>query len=156
MNRNVFECDEEQDDRRQYAKTVEALEAHAKKSMKYAEDVAPLFAKDMSFPKIELPNNPSANNRTATKAEELIYVEELKEYVKRSRSLKGNLAAMHAVIWGQCSEAMKAKVKSMENFKMKAKENDCFRLLKEVKAVTLQFDQKPNIFISLLDARTSF
>jgi hypothetical protein len=43
MNGNVFECYEEQSDRRQYTKTVEALEGYVKKTLKYSEDLAPLF-----------------------------------------------------------------------------------------------------------------
>jgi hypothetical protein len=33
MNNNVFECYDEQSDRRQYAKTLEALEGYAKKNL---------------------------------------------------------------------------------------------------------------------------
>ena len=44
MNANVFECYEEQSDRRQYSKTLEALESYVKKSLKYSEDLASLFA----------------------------------------------------------------------------------------------------------------
>jgi hypothetical protein len=86
MNGNVFECYNEQYDRRPYTKTVEALDA---------------------------------------------------------------------VIWCQCSEAMKAKIKSLTDYKNKTEANDCFWLLKQLKAVTLQFDEKRNVFVSLLEARTS-
>jgi hypothetical protein len=40
MNENVFECYDEQTDRRQYAKTLEALDGYVKKGMKYSEDLA--------------------------------------------------------------------------------------------------------------------
>jgi hypothetical protein len=39
MNGNVFECYDEQSDRRQYAKTVEALMGYVKKNLKCAEDL---------------------------------------------------------------------------------------------------------------------
>lgn len=80
----------------------------------------------------------------------------MKEYVKRNRTLSSNLAALHAVIWGQCSEAMKAKIKSHDDYKSKSDAYNCLWMLKHIKAVTLQFDKKQNDFISLLDARTSF
>ena len=153
MNGNVFECYEEQSDRRQYAKTLEALEAYAKKSLKYSEDLAMLFADKMAEPKIEMPTDPGGS---PTKTQEMIYNEEVKEYVKRARTLKSNMATIHAVIWGQCSEAMKAKVKSMDTYKEKAEANDCFWFLKQIRAVTLQFNEKRNKFMSLLDARASF
>jgi hypothetical protein len=153
MNGNVFECYEEQSDRRQYAKTVEALEGYVKKTLKYSEDLAPLFAESMAVPTLDMPDDPG---ETPSKTAEMIWAEEVKEYVKRTRALKSNLATIHAVIWGQCSEAMKSKVKSHSDYKINAANNDCFWFLKQIKAVTLQFDEKRNGFISLLNARTSF
>ena len=154
MNGHVFECYEEQSDRRQYSKTLEALESHVTTSLKYSEDLATLFAETMATPEIDMPTEPVA---LASKTEEMIYVEEeKKEFVKRSRQIKSNLATVHAIVWGQCSKAMKAKVKSMTGYKEKAEASDCYWLLKQIKAVTLQFDEKRNVFISLLDARTSF
>jgi hypothetical protein len=50
------------------------------------------------------------------------------------------MATIHAVIWGQCSEAMKAKIKSLMPFARKATENDCLWFVKQIKSVTLQFD----------------
>jgi hypothetical protein len=51
---------------------------------------------------------------------------------------------------------MKSKVKSIEAYDERTAANDCFWLLKQVKAVTLQFDQKRNGFLSIMDTRTSF
>ena len=55
MNGNVFECYEEQTDRRQYAKTLQAFEAHARKSLECAADLAPLFASTPAQPVIAEP-----------------------------------------------------------------------------------------------------
>ena len=65
------------------------------------------------------------------------------------------MATMHAIIWGQCSETMKARLKAMTNWKERTETNDCFWLLQQIKAVTLQFDEKRNGIMSLLDARSS-
>jgi hypothetical protein len=50
MNGNVFECYDEQTDRRQCTKTVEALESHNKKMCKSSEDLTPLFATESCLP----------------------------------------------------------------------------------------------------------
>ena len=128
MNGHVFECYDEQSDRCQYAKTVEALEGYVKKTLKYSEDLAPLFAENMKVPTLTMPEEPGTE---AGKTAEMIFTEEIKEYVKRTRTLKSNLATLHAVIWGQCSEAMKAKVKSHDSYKDRSVENDCFWFLKQ-------------------------
>ncbi|KAI2503212.1 hypothetical protein MHU86_11235 [Fragilaria crotonensis] len=153
MNGNVFECYDEQTDRRQYAKTVEALEGYAKKNLKYAEDLATLFATEMKLPTLEKPMRPGPD---ADETDLAIWNEDIRDYAKRKRVLRGNLAALQAVIWGQCSEAMKAKVKSLDGYAASAKEDDCEWLLNNIKAITMQFDAKHNGYISMLDATAAF
>ena len=153
MNSNVFECYDEQTDRRQYARTLEALDGYVKKGMKYSEDLAPLFAAQMTQPVIEKPTSPGAD---ADETDTLIWKEDVKEYSKRLRIMRGNLAAIQAVVWGQCSEAMKAKIKSIHDYDTKTTECDCAWLLKNIKAVTMQFDDKRNGYVSLLDAMAGF
>ena len=97
MNGNVFECYDEQTDRRQYAKTVEALEGYAKKTLKYAEDLATLFATEMRLPSLEKPMRPGTD---ADETDLAIWNEDIRDYAKRKRVLRGNLAALQAVIWG--------------------------------------------------------
>jgi len=107
---------------------------HAKKTMKFSEDLAPLFADPMETPKIDMPTDPGSN---ASKTQDMIYAEKIKEYVKRETALTGNMRLVYAVIWGQCSEAMKAKIKSVSNYKDKSEGNDCVWLLEHVKATML-------------------
>jgi hypothetical protein len=76
--------------------------------------------------------------------------------VKRKRSLVGNLATIHAIVWGQCSDAMKAKRKSSKDYETKTTDNDSHWLLRQVRSITLQFDQKRNPYVSLFDAKSSF
>ena len=153
MNGNVFECYEEQSDRRQFAKTLEALESYVKTKLAFSEDLAPLFGMEISEPTIEKPDDPGPN---PTETDKLIWQEEVKEYVKRNRTLKGNLANVHAVIWSQSSEAMRSKVKALVEYEQRAKANDCTWMLQQIKATTMQFDAKRNPFLSLLDARARF
>ena len=153
MSGHVFECFEEQDDRRQYGKTVEALDAYARKTLSYSADLAPLFASNMAAKTIERPDNIV---EAADKLEEMIFAEEVKEYVKRTRTLKSNLATIFAVAWGQCSEAMKARVKTHNGYDAMALANDCVWLLKQIRSVTLQFHDNKDSFMSLLDAQFGF
>ena len=153
MNGNVFECYEEQSDRRQYAKTLEVLDGYVRKTLKYSEDLAPLFADTMAVPMVDMPDDLDDDAGLTMK---MIFAEEVKTYVKRNHTLKSNLATVYAVIWGQCSDDMKAKVKTHDDYKDKTANNDCFWLLKQIKSITLQFDQSRNGFIALLDAQTSF
>ncbi|KAI2493285.1 Reverse transcriptase (RNA-dependent DNA polymerase) [Fragilaria crotonensis] len=153
MNANVFECFEEQTDRRQFAKTREALEAYVKKNLKFAEDLTPLFSEEMENPQLEMPVELDPE---ASIVEKAIWDQELREFVKRKSAFKGNLATIQAVVLGQCSEAMKDKLKSLTEFKSETKINNCFWLLQQIRSITLQFDEKKNGFISIMNAQRSF
>ena len=132
---------------------MEALGEYTKKTLKYSEDLALLFVDPIALPTLNEPADPDPNaNQTQT----LIWNEEVKEYVKRARQLRGNLATLYAVMWGQCSEAMRAKLKSLNEYGDRMNDNDCAWLLQQIRAVTLQFDSTRNSFLSLMDARTSF
>ena len=129
MNGHVFQCSEEQTDQLQYKTTLEALQSHVKKSLKYPRDLALLFALTMAEPVIGMPQKPGVNPR---QTEEMIYMEQVKQYVKHESQLACNKAATHVVIWGQCSEAMKARIKTLGNYQTKAEANDCFWLLQKI------------------------
>ena len=57
MNGHVFQTSEEQPNRTQYKKTVEALEGYTKTKLTFAEDLAPLFAFTMAEPSIAMPTD---------------------------------------------------------------------------------------------------
>ena len=113
-----------------------------------------MFAPAMLLSKIEVPTDPGEK---PTKLQEAIWNGELSEYIKRTRALVGNLSTGMVIIWGQCSsKAMKSKITSNPQYDVKWAENDCTWLMSEVRAVTLQFDEKKNPFVSLLEAKTQY
>ena len=63
----------------------------------------------------------------------------VKQYVKKQSTLLSNMATLvQTVLWGQCSETMKARLKVMINWWEKTEASNCFCLLQQIKAVTLQ------------------
>jgi len=68
---------------------------------------------------------------TIPKPEELdpeetaIWNKAVTSYCTRTDYLESNLKTAYAVIWGQCSEAMKAKLTSLDDFKTKSHDSDC-------------------------------
>jgi hypothetical protein len=51
---------------------------------------------------------------------------------------------------------MKAKMKSLDGYEQSVTDDDCEWMLKNIKAVTMQFDAKHNGYISMLDATAGF
>jgi Zinc knuckle len=93
---------------------------------------------------------------TATKRELVIWEASLKSYARRQEELKSNLTTLYAVIWGQCSNAMRNKLRALDDFVSENQKNNCIWLLKEIKGVTHKFDTKRHVVMSLLDARVAF
>ena len=93
------------------------------KALTYSADLASLFAVRMTVPIIVLPTDLAPD---AGRTIELIFAKEVKEYVKRTPVLASNVATVYAVIWGQCSKNMKARVKTHEGQLKRAAKNDCF------------------------------
>jgi hypothetical protein len=155
LNGNVFECYEEQNDRRQYAKSLQALEAYSRKSMDGAADLSSLFEDTPTKPTLVEPENLSVTD-SASEVKKLIFKEKVRRFVQRIDLMDSNVATLYSVIWGQCSDDMKARVKTHDEYKRATKENDCVWLLGQIKAVTLQFDSKKDSVLCILHARRSF
>jgi hypothetical protein len=49
----------------------------------------------------------------------------------RKTKLKDNVKALYAVVWGQCSDAMKAKIKTSDKYEEERNANNVSWLLKE-------------------------
>jgi hypothetical protein len=154
MNGHTFGCYDEQGDKRQFVKTLEALAQHARKTYKFSEDFASLFATESSAPSVEKPVPIPESKRDET--DELIFKEEIKQYVTRCSTLKGNLAAIWSVAIGQCTETMKAKLESMHEYDERQRTSDCHWLLKSILAITLQFDNRRYGHIAIMDAHQKF
>ena len=90
------------------------------------------------------------------KFDKAIWDQDIKEFSRRRGVFWNNLAAVQAIILGQCSEAMKDKLKSYPNFKDQTKKINCCWLLQQIRRITLQFDEKKNAYISIMNAQRSF
>jgi hypothetical protein len=153
MNAHVFECYEERGDHTQFLKTLEAHGEYAVKNLKYPEDVQLLFREDIVQPFLVEPYD---LDNDATRKEEIIWTSTMKSFAWRSEERQSNLTTLYAVIWGQCSEAMRNKLRALDDYELKCATNNCVWILKEIKGFNHQFDTKRNIFLSLLDACISY
>jgi len=153
MNGHVFQCFNECEDKKQFSKTVEALGEYIAKKLKYPGDMVSL-TKDFVRPKIPKPTelDVSETNRLVI----AIWEKKVSAYCTRTDYLDSNLKTAYAVIWGQCSKAMKAKLTSLDDFETKSHESDCVWILKEIKGITYRFEGQRYIYLSLDDARTSY
>jgi len=153
MNGHIFQCFNECNDKKQFSKTVEAVGEYIAKKLKYPGDMDSL-TKDLTLPTIPEPEelDPEETNLLI----KAIWNKKVTSYCTCTNYLESNLKTAYAVIRGQCSKAMKAKLTSLDDFKTKSHDSDCIWILKENKGITYGFKGQQYIFLSLDNARTNY
>ena len=140
------------EDKKHFSKTVEALGEYIAKKLKYPGDMVSL-TKDFVKPEIPKPKELEVSE---TNWLVIAIWEKVSAYCTRTDYLDSNLKTAYAVIWGQCSKAMRAKLTSLNDFETKNHKKDCVWILKEIKCITYRFEGQRYIYLSLDDARTSY
>ena len=130
LNGHVFQCYGETSNKNQFNRTVEELDGYIGINLKHSEDIKKMVKK-MTDMVITVPTDLKS---TATKTELKIWDKTVGSYVKRIDLYIENKSTLYSVLWGQCSDTMKAKIKALENFeKMSEHSNSLTSLLKEIK-----------------------
>ena len=98
------------------------------------------------------PSAPSGSTRSSSTVEQDIYKEKIKGYVARMEKYSENKHKLYSVIWGQYSDSMQSKLQNKDNFTKINEDQDCLRLLKEIKGVMFNFESEQYPIISMHQA----
>ena len=88
--------------------------------------------------------------------DDLVFNTEVDEYVKRKSALRENLKTVYSLIWGQCTEYLRAKLESTKNYIIFEKKQDPIGLLKEIKTITFKHEDHQYLYNSLFEAYRNF
>ena len=117
LKNHVFQCYGEATSNTQFTRTCEELERFALTKYKFGTDIQYIIH-NMTECEIKPPTDPiiipPAKEVTAT--QKRIWAKEIDMFVMRESIYDQNKASMYAIIWGQCSPAMQAKLKTEETF----------------------------------------
>ena len=91
-----------------YTRTTKEVAEYVGANCKYGSDVRRAI-ETLSVPKLDEPEDPKPS---ATRTEIRIWEKKVDELVKRESHLEQGLKTACSLVWGQCSEAMRAKVKA--------------------------------------------
>jgi len=134
-------------------KTVKILGEYIAKNLKFPGDLAPL-TKHLTLPTIPRPQHLDPNEQDLLTI--AIWKKNINSYCMQVDYLNSNLKTIFAVIYGQCSESMKAKLKSLDDFEEKDQDCDCVWVLKAIKGITYHFEGQRFPYLSLDDARMNY
>jgi Reverse transcriptase (RNA-dependent DNA polymerase) len=104
-------------------------------------------------PIFTVPPDPSA---TATKSETRIWEKRVDEFVKRESTLEANMTSTYSIVWGQCTDVMRAKLEALDDHDQIAGSNDVLKLLKNIKDVAFSFQSQRCKLHSLHEAKRRF
>ena len=80
----------------------------------------------------------------------------IESYVKRIDTYAEKKSTLYSVLWGQCSDTMKTKIKALDIFELISENSDSLALLKEIKGISYRFECRDNIYMSMDDAKAIF
>ena len=89
-------------------------------------------------------------------SDKLIWQEEIKECVKRTRQLEINLNKACGVFWGQCSSIMKEKLQQHKDFKDADADQDALKLLGMIRKIDFKCPDEKCIFATVHNANRRF
>ena len=128
-----------------FDKSIEALIVYVATKYKYSSDLQYML-KNMADPIMVMPADPAANaSRTALK----LWEKECEAFHKRQVDYEENKKSLYAVVWGQCSAALQAKLKSETTYSTFDSTCDVLSLIKTIKAATYRFNSKKYSYASL-------
>ncbi|KAG7373305.1 reverse transcriptase RNA-dependent DNA polymerase [Nitzschia inconspicua] len=156
MNGHVFQVYSESSDPKQFSATCNALQQYVEINMAHSGDMALLFS-EFKNPTLPRPRKKPTDGLDADELEvELaVWNNKIKKFGERCDTLEDNLRATYNAIWGQCSVAMRNKLKSLPDFKTKDYERDCAWILNSIKGIAQRFEGTRVVNLAIADAVAS-
>jgi hypothetical protein len=153
MNGHVFQCyGETSSNKTQFNRTIEELDGYVGINFKHSEDIKKMV-KTMEDKEFTEPKDPKDD---ATKTQLKIWEKSVENYVKRTDTYEDNKSTLYSVLWGQCSDTMKTKIRSITVYDTMSEHSDSLTLLKEIKGISYRFESKDNLYMSMDDAKALF
>jgi hypothetical protein len=121
-----------------FTKTTKEVMEYVRWIYKYGSDTM-LAIENLEKPTLTLPSDPPS---TATKTESRIWEKEVDEHVRKKSYLKENLKTLYSLIWGQCTDVMRARIKALDKHNNMSNTGDPIALLKAIKALVYNFQSQ--------------
>ena len=136
-----------------YNKTIKQIATYVGREYKHGGDIK-CTVKLGKLPTIGTPSNLAAN---ATKVKREIWCKQIEGYVKRTSILDENVQNLYSLVWGQCTEAMKSKVKLQSNYSTAHEANDGIStLLVMIRNVSYSFMSQKYLPLAIFEAKKHY
>jgi len=137
-----------------------AADVFTRTTKEIAEYTGPKFGAEvmttietLQKPVLPIPADPPAN---ASATETRIWERRVDAYVKADTELDANLKKVYAIVFGQCSDAMRTKLEAIPNHASIAAARDVIGLLRNIKTATFSFQSQKYEPHALHEAKRRF
>ena len=147
----------------QYNKTLEAVISFIGRTYSQPGNIIKSIRKlqKLEFPPVLTPDYASEAGKkddeltkvkAINRAKDLEFVDDLKERKKKVQVLKDNAEAVFSLVWGQCTPAIQAQIKTMGRHDTIRDHFQLFELLKEIKGHTFKLTDRDYPYQSIWDS----
>lgn len=147
MNGHTFQCHNESGRPGQYVRTCEELVSYCSKKYDYGSDVA-FIVKHLKEYNMNQ-HKPVDMSDTPTKSKEAIWGKKIDIWLKREEKYKEHKKALYMVIWDQCSESMRTRLKALDEWDIIDERQDPLKLLKGIQGISYKFESQRYIHASI-------
>ena len=91
-----------------------------------------------------------------TKGEQVMFAEQVRQYIKGSRSLDTSLASLYNIVWGQCSWLLQNKLKSSNRYTEFDNNCDVAGLLTEIKKQSSKLEENTSVYDAFHESKVKF
>ena len=154
LNGNIFDFGSH-GHREMYSKTMKAINNYIGQTFDNPGDIQTTI-EQMEKYEIPMPLEPdNYGTEDENKTEALIFEKQINRYILREELLNNNITKVFSLVWGQCTDTLKAKLESTNNWKDIQKNKDALQLLKEIKNIIFKFEDESYPMHSLFKANES-
>ena len=154
LNGHVFEVHSESVKSSQFQRTVDELSMYMARKYEHGGDISMMLSdmQEFDFNKVK----PKAPSTTGDVGDQRIFEKQIDLHVKRLAVYDQNKRALYMIIWGQCSETMQAKIKTMDDFKQMHSDRDSLSLLTTIQGIMFNFERQNYPHLALHEAFAIF
>ena len=106
--------------------------------------------------KPETPEYTDATNKVMDPTDKMVWEGECKRFADRKEQYRRNMSKAFYLLWGQCTDPLQAKIKSMSDYDTIKDKCDSIALLKNIKLSIFKFETTRYPYASIQTALSKF
>ena len=151
LNGHIYDCSNYQQ-ADTYTRTTKEIAEYVGRTYKFGSDIR-LAIEGLSQPTWTEPADPLEG---ATRTQVRIWEKDVDEFVKRKNYFNENAKTAYSLVWGQCTDAMRAKLEARNDHVTVAANGDVLGLLQNIKDATFNFQNQKYKPHALHEAKRRF